>query len=885
MKKNLIRAMSLLVCGAIGAGCMAGFVGCNPKKKDSIVIMTEELSGLYNPFYATSAPDQEVIGMTQISMLTYDVDEKGDAEVAYGSDYAVVTEDLEIKTQPTATGTETVYTFVIKNGLKFSDGVPLTINDVFFNLYEYLDPVYTGSSTMYSTKIKGLTEYRTQQKGNDNAEDGITAQATSLALLRRQELYYVYTITGEQPNSSGGASYSLSEQGMRDAINSWTISEGYKNAVATEIQQKTMTESDYRAQLLKDYDNVLKTFKEELESDYNAAKESYDLDSLPYSEHKDKLKSDIFKFLLYEGVITPNYKKDNGKEDKSHIVSFNNEGAVNTYKTKEAAIQKVYNDTVLEDFHTIITAWGTAGTILTEFTGAATEIVLKNMLGDSGEMIFPNIEGIKSLGHPTENDAHVAAVTVNGKSYTVAHEHNADGTPKNAGEYDVMQITVDGTDPKAVYNFSFSVAPAHYYTADTQHPNGRTIDIAHNEFGVEYASSGFQGNVIKSPAHIEVPVGAGPYMATNRGNSNNPQGNEFVSGNIVYFKKNPNFMFEVKNEKLRMQVVSSSDALDVLASGAVDYVTPQFTQANAAKLNNMTKKGDIVKLDAWQLGYGYIGINAGRVPDINIRKAIMSAMDVSEALQFYEQGTCDNIAWPMSKMSWAYPYVEGTHTGPGIGDEKDNGSAHSYTKWSGETTAKTKIQGYMSAAGVKAGDKELEITFTIAGASITEHPTYNVFKKARELLNSLGWNITLKADTQALTKLATGSLEVWAAAWGSTIDPDLYQVYHMNSKATSVYSWGYREILNNTTYYSYEYGIIKKLSDIIDDARETMDQDERTAMYETALGYILDLAVELPVYQRKNLYAYNSKTVKGFATEVNAFTSPLDRIWELELVK
>ena len=56
-------------------------------------------------------------------------------------------------------------------------------------------------------------------------------------------------------------------------------------------------------------------------------------------------------------------------------------------------------------------------------------------------------------------------------------------------------------------------------------------------------------------------------------------------------------------------------------------------------------------------------------------------------------------------------------------------------------------------------------------------------------------------------------------------------------------------------------------------------------MYKTAMGYVLDLAVEMPVYQRKNLYAFNSKTVKGFNETVNPYSSPLEKVWELELVK
>ena len=50
------------------------------------------------------------------------------------------------------------------------------------------------------------------------------------------------------------------------------------------------------------------------------------------------------------------------------------------------------------------------------------------------------------------------------------------------------------------------------------------------------------------------------------------------------------------------------------------------------------------------------------------------------------------------------------------------------------------------------------------------------------------------------------------------------------------------------------------------------------------MGLVLDLAVELPVYQRMTLYAYNNKTIKGLSESVNPYSSPLEKIWELELV-
>jgi ABC-type transport system substrate-binding protein len=83
--------------------------------------------------------------------------------------------------------------------------------------------------------------------------------------------------------------------------------------------------------------------------------------------------------------------------------------------------------------------------------------------------------------------------------------------------------------------------------------------------------------------------------------------------------------------------------------------------------------------------------------------------------------------------------------------------------------------------------------------------------------------------------------------------------------------------------------MISDLSDIIDEARSIMysdkkqEQTERAAKYKAAMEIVLDLAVEMPVYQRMTLYAYNTKTIKGLREDINDYTSPLEKIWELEL--
>ncbi len=866
MKKKII---ALILCLAMCAGMALVFTGCGDEKPDAFVIMSDELDGLFNPFFSTSAADGSIVGMTQIGMLTSKY-ENGEISVGYGEDESVVTKDY--KSEYDQVKDETTYTFVIKNGIKYSDGHPLTIEDVLFNLYVYLDPVYTGSSTMYSTDIKGLAAYRTQTPNADSSsssDDRITSDANSRAQSRMNELINLFKALKNQNKDEP-----VSQQQMIDRINSTSLSSGYKHAISNNPAEVTVQN------LLADYEKALDYFREELENDYKSSQQSY-VDE-PYKNYPD-FSDPIFCFMYTEGYVTLEYEKyedENGnyREDKTKITKITKN--YNTdYTTMEQAINYVYTDKIGTQLDMILTYWATAQKLFTEYAAKAKEVILHSNIKD-GELRVQSISGVVSLGHKAETQG--TTVKIGDTEYKVATAHNADGTPTNADEYDVLQITIDGVDPKAVWNFSFTVAPQHYYGEGSS----VGVDIANNKFGVEFGTFDFMKNIIQSTRNIKVPMGAGAYKATNRSSEDNPDGNAFYSNNVVYFKANTYFetvgsgLNNPKIEKIRFQVVSSNNALNALESGAVHYVTPQLTQENYNIIDSLEDDG-MVALLSDQLGYGYIGINAGKVTDLNLRKAIMCAMDTSKAIDYYRTGTASQIYWPMSTVSWAYPKDDSGKL------DEDNGKDYPQMGKFDKEAAIASIKDYMSKAGVSAGDSKLKITFTIAGSNLQEHPAYAVFRDAAALLNELGWDIDVVPDTQALTKLNTGSLAVWAAAWGSALDPDMYQVYHKNSSATSTLAWGYPTIKANTN--SAEYKILEDLSDLIDDARETEDQEERARIYKEAMKLVLDLAVELPTYQRSVVYVYNSNVINAdtmpSSAEMNPYTSPLDRIWEIEFAE
>ncbi|MBQ7331265.1 MAG: hypothetical protein IJW94_05700 [Oscillospiraceae bacterium] len=855
MKK---RVLSLILCIVMCAGVASMFSGCSGSSTtDAFVIMTDQLDGLFNPFFSTSAPDGTIVAMTQIGMLGSKY-VNGEVEVAYGDNEAVVVKDYEIKENNDGT---TTYTFVLKNGIQFSDGHPLTMEDVLFNYYVYLDPVYTGSNTLYSTDILGLSEYRTQTVGSasDDSDDLISSQAANRANARINELVNLFRAELKASSTS-----EVNYDAMKAAIQDHKVSAGYISAISNDAS--AVSNKD----LLADYEYALELFKKELGTDYLSAQESYT--EAPYTSYNE-FKDEIFCFMYSEGYVQVEYAEGaDGKIDRTKIEKLT-PSYPSSLTTKEAAIDYIFNDKISRQLDIILYYWATGTTLNTEFTAKAKEVILHENVSDDGDLAVENISGIVSLGH---TDAAGTTISVNGTDYTVASGHNADGTVTNANEYDVLQISIDGIDPKAIWNFALTVAPQHYYGQGSS----VGVDIANNKFGVEFASFDFMTDIIQSTRNIKLPMGAGAYKVTDAENSDSPSESSFYTNNVAYFKRNDKFttvgegIENAKIEKIRYQIVSSANAIAALENGTVHYISPSLTTDNYEKLEKLSSKG-MVTITEDQLGYGYIGVNAAKVNDINLRKAIMCAMNTSLALDYYRAGTAEQIYWPMSLVSWAHP--DGA-------DRTDNGFDYPQLGTWSKDVATTNIEKYMQEAGVSAGDSDLKVTFTIAGSSLQDHPTYKVFRDAAALLNDLGWDVEVVCDTQALTKINTGSLEVWAAAWSSALDPDMYQVYHKDSTATSTLAWGYNWLKTSGT--AEELDILDELSDLIDQARETNDKAVRADLYQDAMEQVLDLAIELPVYQRDVLYAFNSKVINADSLpgedEMNPYSSPLDRIWEVE---
>ena len=772
MKTNR-RLISLLLAAIMLLGSMTTLIGCGGNENGTVidnestrlVLSTSDLDGVFNPFYSSSAPDGQIVGMTQIGMISSDKDGKP----AYGKDEACVVLDYETETKYDSLGnaTHTVYRFVLKNDLKFSNGSPLTMRDVLFNLYVYLDPAYYGSSTIYSTDIVGLQEYRTQTT-NENEQEGFLEQFNSLADIRRQRLLDALDMVYDNHKDE-------------------SITSAQMLTELTEVMNDLVDFSAEYATVVDDYKLAEKYFREELQTDYSYARGT--AQDIKYTDKNGKevtLTTDTEAFLFNEGLIK-------WIEDEYYFDYSLGEASKNW--TEQQAIDAIFNDYFPNKVDVVVTAWNTANELITYFSFLEQQKHFEGL-----DTKITNISGIRYANMEE-------SVTVNGKEYIVP-VLNEQGAVTN-GTNEVLEITINKVDPKAIWNFAFGVAPMYYYS------NAEQIGLFDykNHFGVKFGSIEFMDQVIKDPDKLGVPVGAGPYKATTMsGDSSAVNKSTFKANNVVYFERNEHFLFDVKIKYVNYQVVSTNLMLESLYAGEVHFVEPACKQENVDSIRAKADEG-FASTAVMTNGYGYIGINAEKVPDLAVRKAIMHAINTEHAVDYYF-GYSHAISRPMTKASWAYPT-----------DADEKGQYYAFDETGAISEQLVIDAGYTkNAKGVyQKGNDILEYTFTIAGDT-TDHPAYQSLKRAAEILNKHGFKIKVEPDINALKKLNSGDLTVWAAAWGAGVDPDMYQVYHIDSTAGSTANWGYRAIRKNAGgKYNEELALVKELSEIIDLARETLD--------------------------------------------------------------
>ena len=700
------------------------------EKPSTLVVGYSPFSEKFSPFFAKTAYDQDAYVQTQVALINNDragnlilKGIEGETVDYNGKDYfydGIADTDIVQNDDGTVD-----YNIKIRDDIVFSDGTPMTIDDVIFNMYVLSDPTYDGSSTFYAVPIEGMAEYRA----------GMELLSNMIVAAGPDNTDFTYWTEDEQ-------------KAYWDAF--WAAGEVFAQEIADYCKNYGATNVSEGA--------ALWGF-EGLAADATAA--------------------DFFK------TIVDKYGYD------------------------------VSDDGINAE---------TAGSAITDLINA--------QLGDKADAYAKGI----STG---ESAANIAGI-------------------KKTGDYS-MTVHCTKFEATAIYQLGVYVAPMHYYG------DASLYDYDNNSFGFP------KGDLSLIRSKTTHPMGAGPYVFEQYEN-----GVITYHANELYYKGTP------KTQYLLFQEGSDGDKLAGVVSGQFDVTDPSFSQSTVDSIkeyNGGELTGSVITTDTVDnLGYGYIGVCAATVnvggdkasdASKDLRKAFATLFSVyrDTVINSYYGERASVIQYPISNTSWAAPRP--ADEGYEIAYSKSVEGNPLYTEDMSEEqkydAALAAAVGYLKAAGFTYDEAAGKFTAAPDGASLVyevmipadgigDHPAYGILTNAKEALAKIGITLEITDLTNSSdlwTALESGNCQMWAAAWGATIDPDMYQVYH----SSNIYGLpGSTE----SNHYSIQDA---KLDELIMAARESADQSYRKATYKQCLDIILDWGVEIPTYQRQNAVIFSTERV------------------------
>ena len=120
------------------------------KRTTTFISGTQTPEGVFNPYFYQNGWDGNVTGVLFASLITKDETGKPIPELAEKWD---------------TSADQLTYTFHLRPNLKFSDGTPLTAEDVAFTLTLLHDPAYDGRVDISQAYIKGGAAYKEKKAG------------------------------------------------------------------------------------------------------------------------------------------------------------------------------------------------------------------------------------------------------------------------------------------------------------------------------------------------------------------------------------------------------------------------------------------------------------------------------------------------------------------------------------------------------------------------------------------------------------------------------------------------------------------------------------------------------------------------------------------------
>jgi len=718
-----------------------------------IVVGYSNFNSKFSPFFSETAYDQDVYAMTAISLMSSDrtgaliyngiegetIEYNGTPYTYYGP--------ADVKATENADGSVD-YDIKLREDLVFSDGTPITIDDVIFTMYALADPTYDGSSSFFSLPIEGMNEYRS----------GMSSILNLIAAGSADNTDFTYF---------------------------------------TEDQQKA------------------------------------------FFAGGEALVKDIIAYLVDAGYNT---------EDEDISAKMANWGFEVPEGATEAEVFQIMLDSYDDDAITLFSK-ETAGPGIADYIEGYDDMTVGVTTGESAA----NISGIKKTG-----------------------------------DYS-MSIHMTKVDAPAIYQLAVTIAPLHYYGETDKY------DYDNNKFGFE------KGDLSHLRSVTTKPLGAGPYKFI-----------QYENG-VVNFEANDKYYLGApKTKYINFLETNDTDKLNGIITGTIDITDPSFSKTTAANISDVNSNkeltGDKITTSLVNnLGYGYIGIDAdvvningekGSDASKNVRKALATILALYRdvAVDSYYGDGASVINYPISNTSWAAPQVtddgykvafstdaagNAIYTTGMTDDEKKaaaQAAALSFFEAAGFTVEDGKVTGAPDGWKLTGAENAVEFEAWIPADGSGDHPSFMILTEAKKAFAEIGVNLIIKDLTQSSdlwTALEANQVPVWCAAWGATVDPDMYQIY-FSGVADGSKAGG----------SNYMYGIADaELDELIMAARASADQAYRKTVYKACLDIIVDWATEIPVYQRQNCIVFSTERVNidTVTPDITTFYGWMNEIQNIEL--
>ena len=344
-----------------------------------------------------------------------------------------------------------------------------------------------------------------------------------------------------------------------------------------------------------------------------------------------------------------------------------------------------------------------------------------------------------------------------------------------------------------------------------------------------YYGEGFvKGNLSGVKAKNDTPMGSGPYKWVGYDN------------NVVSVTKfDDYFLGAPKIENIKYQVVEEEQKVNAIISGDIDITDPSASLEIMEELEANEIEYSLIGYP----GYGYIAISAKRVPDLKVREGLMHLMTREQAIATYYGELAQVIERPMTPTLAEYPQ-----------------DAKEYWGYDKEKALECfKEAGYEQVGGklVKDG-KQLTVEVVIGEAS--SHPSTPILTQMKSDMEELGAELIISdVDFSILTnRVNNDDVDMWVMALGNSTDCDLSQIF--GSEFTKAGG-------SNRTWVEDS-----EVDALLKEVMQTLDLEERKALVAEELDKIMSWATYMPVYQRKNLWIYNSETVNTDTIPENTST-------------